>query len=177
MLSIIFRTKIYSHVTIATDPDNVSFVFAAVKHTILSGIVEAIAAICILLMLDVQMIMNPKSEIRRTVRKLANKAKAKLRRAKRGLSRRLSKSEVGPPEDEEFDDDDETASEDAQDESDGGASEDGASNNGDDEPGRGAGDDDDDDDDDGAQRLANAGATKAASAASAQLLAVVVLSI
>ena len=34
------RTKIYSHVTIATDPDNVSFVFAAVKHTILSGIVE-----------------------------------------------------------------------------------------------------------------------------------------
>ena len=43
ILSIIIyhvRTKIYSHVTIATDPDNVSFVFAAVKHTILSGIVE-----------------------------------------------------------------------------------------------------------------------------------------
>ena len=36
------RTQIYSHVTIATDPENVMFVFAAVKHTILSGIVEEI---------------------------------------------------------------------------------------------------------------------------------------
>jgi len=36
------RTQIYSHVTIATDPDNVRFVFAAVKHTILSGIVDEI---------------------------------------------------------------------------------------------------------------------------------------
>eukprot|EP00092_Neocalanus_flemingeri_P029268 GFUD01031776.1.p1 GENE.GFUD01031776.1~~GFUD01031776.1.p1 ORF type:complete len:394 (+),score=93.50 GFUD01031776.1:177-1358(+) len=36
------RTTIYSHITIATDPDNVRFVFAAVKHTILSGIVDDI---------------------------------------------------------------------------------------------------------------------------------------
>ena len=38
----ICRTQVYSHVTIATDPDNVRFVFAAVKHTILSGIVDEI---------------------------------------------------------------------------------------------------------------------------------------
>ena len=37
-----YRTQVYSHVTIATDPDNVRFVFAAVKHTILSGIMEEI---------------------------------------------------------------------------------------------------------------------------------------
>merc|ERR1712110_409019 len=36
------RTKIYSHITIATDPDNVQFVFAAVKHTILSSIMDEI---------------------------------------------------------------------------------------------------------------------------------------
>ena len=36
------RTKIYSHITIATDPDNVEFVFAAVKHTILSSIMDEI---------------------------------------------------------------------------------------------------------------------------------------
>ena len=36
------RTKIYSHLTIATDPDNVQFVFAAVKHTVLSSIMAEI---------------------------------------------------------------------------------------------------------------------------------------
>ena len=41
-MKIILRTQVYSHVTIATDPDNVRFVFAAVKHTILSGIMEEI---------------------------------------------------------------------------------------------------------------------------------------
>ena len=41
-LDFLTRTQIYSHVTIATDPDNVQFVFAAVKHTILSGIMEEI---------------------------------------------------------------------------------------------------------------------------------------
>ena len=35
---IIFRTQIFPHVTIATDPDNIRFVFAAVKHTILNTI-------------------------------------------------------------------------------------------------------------------------------------------
>ena len=38
----LIRTKIYSHITIATDPDNVQFVFAAVKHTILSSIIHCI---------------------------------------------------------------------------------------------------------------------------------------
>ena len=37
-----FRTEIYHHKTIATDPDNVKFVFAAVKHTILTRIVDEI---------------------------------------------------------------------------------------------------------------------------------------
>ena len=36
------RTKIYWHLTIATDPDNVQFVFAAVKHTVLSSIMAEI---------------------------------------------------------------------------------------------------------------------------------------
>ena len=36
------RAQLYSHITIATDPDNVRFVFAAVKHTILTGIVQEI---------------------------------------------------------------------------------------------------------------------------------------
>ena len=36
----LFRPEIYSHITCATDAENVKFVFAAVKHRILSKIME-----------------------------------------------------------------------------------------------------------------------------------------